>query len=180
MPLELHLSRRLTLSAITVAVLLSARTTVIAGTSEDCAAAAAYGQQDYYEAFRLCGSLAEQGDARAQSALGFMITNGEGVKVDYALSAKWYRKAAEQRYAPSQSALGFMYDRGEGVLQDYAEAEKWYRKAAEQGDAFGQAYLGFMYEWGHGVPQDYALAYMWLNLAAAHSHAGFDAGYAGP
>jgi TPR repeat protein len=172
---ELRLSNHLTLSGFVVAVLLSA-SSAFAGPSDECAAAAAYvyGKQDYAEAFRLCGPLAEQGDAKAQSALGFMITNGEGVKVDYALSAKWYRKAAEQGYAPAQSTLGFMYDNGKGVLQDYAEAEKWYRKSAEQGDAFGQAYLGFMYEWGHGVPQDYALAYMWLNLAAAHSSADFD------
>ena len=120
------------------------------------------------------GSLAEQGDAKAQSALGFMYTNGEGVQKDYAASAKWYRKAAEQGYARAQSTLGFMYTTGDGVQKDYAEAVQWYRKAAEQGDARAQSALGFMYELGQGVSQDYVLAHMWFNLAAAHSHADLD------
>ena len=105
MLVELRLSRRLTLSGVIVAVLLSA-SSAFAGASEDCAAGAAYGQRDYAAALRLCRSLAEQGDAKAQSALGFMYTNGEGVQKDYAASAKWYRKAAEQGYARAQSALG--------------------------------------------------------------------------
>ena len=172
MPVELRLS---SLSGVIVAVLLSA-SSAFAGASEDCAAGAAYGQEeeDYAVALRLCRSLAEQGDAKAQSALGFMYTNGEGVQKDYAASAKWYRKAAEQGYARAQSTPGFMYTTGDGVQKDYAEAVQRYRKAAEQGDAFGQSNLGFMYELGQGVPQDYVLAHMWFNLAAAHSHADLD------
>jgi TPR repeat protein len=172
MPVELRLSSRLTLSGVIVAVLLST-SSAFAGTSEDCAAAAAYGQQDYAAALRLCRPLAEQGDAKAQSALGFMYTNAEGVQQDYAESAKWYRKAAEKGYARAQSALGFMYDTGSGVPQDYAEAVKWNRKAAEQGDAEAQNWLGLTYWIGKGVTQDYILAHMWLNLAAAHSRTDF-------
>ena len=111
MLVELRLSSRLTLSGVIVAVLLYA-SSAFAGPSEDCAAGAAYGQQDYAVAFRLCRSLAEQGDAKAQSALGFMYANGEGVQKDYAASAKWYRKAAEQGYARAQSAVGYMYELG--------------------------------------------------------------------
>jgi TPR repeat protein len=172
MPVKLRLHSRLTLS--TIAVLLSA-SSAFAGASEDCAAEAdyAHGNHDSYEAFRLCGPLAQQGDAKAQFALAFMIGNGEGVKVDLALSAKWLRKAAEQGYARAQSALGYRYLEGSGVPQDYAEATNWYRKSAEQGDAFGQSQLGFMYDLGHGVPQDYVLAHMWFNLAAAHGRADF-------
>ena len=62
MPVELRLSSRL--SGV-VAVLLSA-SSAFAGASEDCAAAAAYGQQDYAAALRLCRPLAEQGDPKAQ------------------------------------------------------------------------------------------------------------------
>jgi hypothetical protein len=156
-----------------VALLLSA-SSAFAGPSEDCAVGAAYGQRDYAAAVRLCRSLAEQGDAKAQSALGFMYADGEGVQKDYAASAKWYRKAAEQGYARAQSALGFMYANGEGVQKDYAEAVQWYRKAAEQGDIFGQSLLGFMYELGQGVLQDYVLAHMWFNLAAAQRRADLD------
>ena len=116
---------------------------------------------------------AEQGDAKAQSALGFMYANGYGVQQDDAEAVKWYRKAADQGYPRAQSALGFMYDRGRGVPQDDGEAVKWYRKAAEQGDAGAQNWLGLTYWMGRRMPKDYVLAHMWLNLAAAHSHAEF-------
>ena len=39
--------------------------------------------------------LAEQGDAAAQSSLGWMYDKCEGVALDYAESVRWYRKAAE-------------------------------------------------------------------------------------
>ena len=95
MPVELRLSSRLTLTGVIVAFLLSA-SSAFAGASEDCTAAAAYGQQDYVAALRLCRPLAEQGDAKAQSDLGFMYAKGQGVPQDDAEAVRWYRKAAEQ------------------------------------------------------------------------------------
>jgi TPR repeat protein len=168
----MNVSRLLT--GVVIAILLST-SSALAGASEDCAAAAVnvHGQQDYAKALRLCRPLAEQGDAKAQYALGFMYTNGEGVQEDHTEAALLYRQAANQGYAVAQSTLGFMYNFGRGVPQDYAEAEKWYRKAAEQGDAFGQSYLGFMYELGDGLPRNDVLAHMWFSLAAAHSRADF-------
>ena len=160
------------LTAAIAALLLSA-SLASGGAVEDCGAAAVYGKEDYSVALRLCRPLAEQGDAKAEFALGFMYTNGEGVQQDYTEAALWYRQAADQGYARAQSALGFLYNFGRGVPQDYVQAVKWYRKAAEQGDAFGQASLGFLYELGDGLPQNYVLAHMWFSLAAAHSHADF-------
>ena len=57
---------------------------------------------------------AEQGHASAQSNLGLMYDNGEGVPEDDAEAVRWYRLAAEQGLAEAQSNLGFMYDKGEG------------------------------------------------------------------
>ena len=82
-------------SGVVIAVLLSGN--AIAGGLEDCAAA--YNRQDYAEAVRLCRPLAECGDARAQTSLGGMYYNGQGVQRDYAEAAKWVRKAAERGYA---------------------------------------------------------------------------------
>ncbi|MCL2725942.1 MAG: SEL1-like repeat protein [Polyangiaceae bacterium] len=48
---------------------------------------------------------AEQGDAEAQAALGFMYSEGRGVAKDEAEAVKWWRKAAEQGYEEAQSAL---------------------------------------------------------------------------
>ena len=53
--------------------------------------------QDYGEAFERLRTVADQGLAQAQFAVGAMYTEGEGVPQDYAEAAKWYRKAADQR-----------------------------------------------------------------------------------
>ena len=92
------------LTGVIVAVLFSA-SNAFAGASENCAAAAAYeyGQQDFSEALRLCRPLAEKG-AKAQYALGFMYTNGEGVMEDHTEAALWYRRAANHAATPSSSA----------------------------------------------------------------------------
>jgi len=109
---------------------------------------------------------AEEGDASAQSNLGFMYHSGEGVPQDYREAAKWFRVAAEQGNADAQNNLAVMYDKEQGVPQDYREAAKWYRAAAEQGLSVAQRSLGFMYHEGQGVPQDYKEAAKWYRAAA--------------
>ncbi|MDA9975823.1 sel1 repeat family protein [Alphaproteobacteria bacterium] len=85
---------------------------------------------------------------------------------DYAVAAKWWRKAAEQGEASAQFRFGLMYGNGKGVIQDYAEAAKWYRKMAEHGVAGAQYILGAIYNEGEGVTQDYAEAVKWYRKAA--------------
>jgi uncharacterized protein len=103
----------------------------IAGALEDCAAA--FDRQDYAAALQLCRPLAEQGDARAQTSLGGMYYNGQGVQRDFAEAAKWVRKAAEQGYASAEADLGIMYWNGQGVPQDVVAAYIWLNLAAAGG-----------------------------------------------
>ena len=65
--------------------------------------------------FPACKDLAEQGEVRAQYAVGVMYTKGKGVRQDYAEAAKWFRKAAAQGHAKAQTNLGNMYDKGKGL-----------------------------------------------------------------
>jgi TPR repeat protein len=109
---------------------------------------------------------ADQRYAPAQSNLGWMYANGEGVPKDSAEALKWYRKAADQGYAPAQHTLGLMYAKGEGVAKDSAEAGKWYRKVFDQGDAPAQSTLSWIYANGEGVPKDSAEAVKWYRKAA--------------
>jgi TPR repeat protein len=53
--------------------------------------------------YRLAG---EQGNASAQTNLGFMYDKGYGVPKDDAEAVRWYRLAAEQGYASAQFNLG--------------------------------------------------------------------------
>lgn len=77
---------------------------------------------------------AENGDAEAQSNLGYCYLTGNGVAQDYAESAKWYGKAAEQNHAEAQYSLCSCYGNGQGVTRDYVAAYKWCLLALAQGD----------------------------------------------
>ncbi|VFU08195.1 tetratricopeptide repeat protein [Methylocella tundrae] len=89
---------------------------------EGMSAAAAH---NYVKAAEIFLPLAVGGDARAQSYLGYMYANGEGVPQNYMVSAGWYHCAAGQGFPNAQYMLGLMYDRGQGVPQDYVMAYTW-------------------------------------------------------
>ena len=78
----------------------------------------------------LLKNRAAQGEAEAQSALGFKYVTGEGVPQDYTEALKWYRLAAAQGDALAQYHLGLMYAKGYGVPQNHIEAHKWFNLAA--------------------------------------------------
>jgi TPR repeat protein len=91
--------------------------------------------QDYAEAVKWYRLAAAQGHAAAQSNLGTMYVNGQGVVQDYAEAVKWYRLAAAQGHAAAQSNLGTMYVNGQGVVQDYVRAHMWFNLGAVSGKA---------------------------------------------
>lgn len=72
------------------------------------------------------------GDVEAQTYLGYLYYEGEGVEQNYNEAVKWYKKAAKQDYAPAQLALGECYYFGECVEQDYKKAVYWYEKGLKQ------------------------------------------------
>jgi len=114
---------------------------------------------------------AEQGNASAQFALGFLFQRGYGVAQDHSQAAAWYRMSAEQGNAEAECELGSLHYKGDGVPQDYAQAAAWYRKAGEQGNARAQYQLGVLYRQGRGVPQDDAQAAAWYRKAAEQGNA---------
>jgi hypothetical protein len=108
---------------------------------------------------------AENGDAYAQSCLGYHYYTGLGVVKDEIAAVKWWRKPAEQGEAEAQYYLGIRYYTGEGVSKDAIEAVKWFRKAAEQGNADAQNNLGTCFIRGEGVPKDVIEAVKWYRKA---------------
>lgn len=107
---------------------------VYVGDFED-EAFAAYENADFATALKIWTPLAEQGDAAAQSNLGVLYHQGQGVTQDYNTAVKWYTRAAEQGDADAQSNLGIMFENGSGVLQDYVKAHMWYNIAAIDGSS---------------------------------------------
>ena len=141
----------------------------VAGPRGDGAAEAdaAFQKGDYAKALKLARPLAEDGNAKAESILGFAYYRGRGVAQNDTEAAKWFQRAADQGDAAARFTLGVMYGEGRGVPQDFAEAARWYRRAAEQGDAQAQYNLGLAYARGEGVTQNAVEAHVWFNLAAA-------------
>jgi TPR repeat protein len=123
-----------------------------AGPLED--AHAAYNRGDYVAAIQLYKPLAAKGNVDAQTNIGWMFQNGQGVPRDYDEAIKWYRLAATQGGAYAQVNLGVSYEYGNGVPKNDKEAVKWYRLATAQGLADAQNHLGVMYENGNGVPKN--------------------------
>ena len=93
----------------------------------------AFDNQDYATAFKEWKPLAEQGNAVAQTNLGWMYQNGLGVPQDNKEAARLYRLAAEQGNADAQYNLGAMYGNGTGVVQDFIYAHMWWNIAASNG-----------------------------------------------
>lgn len=91
-----------------------------------------YEKGNYQEAIKWYTKAAENGYPDAQSELGFMYLNGEGVVVNRTEAVKWLSKAGEKGDAMAQQALGYMYKNGDGVIKSDLEAQKWYSKAAPQ------------------------------------------------
>ncbi|WOJ90157.1 tetratricopeptide repeat protein [Methylocapsa polymorpha] len=83
---------------------------------------AALSAHNYTRAAQIFSDLAVAGDPRAQTYLGFMFANGEGVPQNFVVAAGWYRCAVEQNFPSAEYFLGLMYDKGQGVPQDYVVA----------------------------------------------------------
>lgn len=109
---------------------------------------------------------ADQGDATAQSTIGTMYADGQGVPQDFVEAGKWFQRAAAQGHASAQFLLGLLYAGGEGVPKDRVAAAKWFGLAADQGHTTAQFLLGLMFARGEGVAADSIQAYKWLTLAS--------------
>jgi TPR repeat protein len=133
-------------------------------------AIAAYKAGDFATAYKEFSRQAKRGDAFAQSNLGLMYSNGQGVAQNYELAMSWFDKAAEQGDTSAQYCIGVMHHKGQGVTQDFAQAISWYNKAAELGHAQAQTNIGTLHYTGQGVPKDEAKAATWFAKAAEQKH----------
>jgi hypothetical protein len=76
--------------------------------------------------------LAERGDVRAQTRLGYMLATGSGIPQNDFEAAYWYRRAAEQGDPDAQYLLGVCFDLGKGVPVDFVLAHKWLNLSASR------------------------------------------------
>lgn len=85
--------------------------------------------------------LAERGHSGAETMLGVMYFNGQGVKADPAFAAIWFFKAARKGNPNAQLAFGSLHIRGIGVGQSLVKAHKWLflAETRSEGEVKGEA-----------------------------------------
>jgi TPR repeat protein len=115
-------------------------------------------------------TMAEIGNARAQSLLGLAYVGGDGVPKDPVQAFYWFKKAADQGDPWGEVGAGMAYINGEGVAKDEREAFKLFKKAAGQGFFPAQDQLGVLYVDGIGCEKDLAEAYKWFTLSARQGY----------
>lgn len=98
---------------------------------------------------------ARQGDAEAQSWLGYLLLPGVcSLPADPVQAAQWNGKAAAQGEVPAMLNLGLQYVKGVGVPLDLPQAFSQFSAAAARGNTDALTMLGMMYWKGLGVAQD--------------------------
>ncbi len=146
-------------------------------------AVSALQRKDYPTAFRLLEPLAKAGDAQAQSKLGLLYYNGQGVRESNAEALLWFERAARQGLADAQYQLANMYTFGMAPVPADTDpqriAAQWYFEAASQGHADAQYSLGILFLTGSGVTQSPEEANKWIARAAQQGHADAKAYQAG-
>jgi serine/threonine-protein kinase len=112
-------------------------------------------------------SLADEGVAEAQFALGMLLLETPGLQ-DAEGAFEAFTRAARQDYPDAQANLGILYQKG--LLKsgrDWKKAAEWFARAAANGDAKAQFWLGCYYQngWG-GLTKDPHRAEAEFSLAA--------------
>jgi TPR repeat protein len=130
----------------------------------------AYNAKRYDKALESLQPLAEQGNPKAQAAIGVMYDYGQGVSKDSAKAVEWYEKAAKQGISIVQQQLGQKYFQGDGVARDYQKAAYWWKQAADSGLSESRYRLGYLHSRGLGVEKNDSVAADWFRGAAEQGH----------
>ncbi len=133
---------------------------------------ALYNGQKYQEAYTLYSQLANEGNADAQTSLGFMYQNGQAVEKDDAIAFSWYERAATQEQPYALFNLGVLYANGNGVVEEnHFKAFEYFERSAKVGVDLGQYETALRFERGLGCVQDFKQAAYWYEEAAKRGHA---------
>lgn len=128
---------------------------------------------DFEGAYSKFLEAAELGHPKAETNVGSMLLNGQGVEKNPAEGAKWIRKAADQNAFLAQYIYAVQLSEGIGMECDPRASVEWFRKAALQGHVASQAELGqILYKGAVGVEPDYEEAAKWLSSAADKGDSG--------
>ena len=130
------------------------------------AAYSAYQRGYYLTAFDLAIKLAGLGETSAQTLLGELYRQGQGIPRDTKEAANWFSLAADNGDREAQFALGLLYAQGEGVEKDLEKAKALFEQAANNGQKDAQLNLAMIYMQGQIARQDLTRALDLLTKSA--------------
>jgi hypothetical protein len=159
---------------------------------------AAIESKDFKKAYELLQPLAEEGNAEAQTRLGALYVNGQGVEQDLTKGLSWIMQAASQGYETARRIafklcldlvnqgdttvmynLGYMCLNGWGGEYDPNVCLGWLENAGKIGHERSAEMLAKIYTEGlYGMTPDEEKATYWSNLSAAFA-AGIDGKWEG-
>lgn len=116
-------------------------------------------------------SQAQLGDAAAQLALGQLLINGVGTRLDAREALHWFHEAADAGAAMAMNMVGRCHEYGFGIPVDYVQAACWYLRAARHDCDWAMYNYAQLLAHGRGVDRNRTAAFTWFRLAAARGHA---------
>jgi TPR repeat protein len=125
----------------------------------------------YATAYRSWIDIAQAGNLRAKSNIGYLYEHGLGVSQNYTKAMDWYLEAAEAGLAEAQHNLGMMYAEARGTDESWGRALVWFKRAAEQNSVESLYMIGLSYYRGLGQIEDKSQAYRYFKLSAERGYA---------
>lgn len=125
----------------------------------------------YAMAYRAWIDIAQSGNARAKSNIGYLYEHGFGVSQDYRKAMTWYADAADDGLAEAQHNLGMMYANGLGTEESWGRALLWFKRAAENESVESTYMIGLSYYRGLGQIEDKPSALHYFRIAAERGYA---------
>ena len=119
------------------------------------------------EAYNILKKLAEQGDAKAQNALGNGYQHGFWGDIDLKQAKYWFQKAADQNYAGGIHNLGML----ELLQKNYKQALPYFEKGESLNHPESINILGVYYSEGIVFEQDYKKALEYFRQAVKYDDA---------
>ena len=151
---------------LTLILIIISKTAYSAGEQDFRQGMQYYRNRQFSEAFPCFEKAARSGNTEAQSMIGVLYFQGNGVGKDDREAAKWFEKAARAGEPDAQTFMGVMNLEGRGMPKNEAEAFKWFEKAATNGETSAWNYLGTAYMKGQGTAKNTEKAIYWFTRAA--------------
>lgn len=104
-------------------------------------------EQDDANAAKLYDLAAKSGHAKAQTNLGMMYCNGQGLAINYRQAAYWFLQAAHQGDTIAQYNLACLCYHGLGVPQNTEAACSWLQTAINNGHEQPDQLRAVMAQW---------------------------------